>query len=161
MPFRAPVGVADEASGAGLANRGPVTSLPLPRFVSIKANKAFARRGPSTSQRVDWVFLKKYTPLEITAEYGHWRRVRDADGAGGWMHYALLSGVRTVLVRAEKVELLEEPRDDSEPVAIAEQGVIGRLGACVKLWCEISAGGIEGWVKKNAIWGVGADEIRK
>jgi len=33
-----------------------------------------------------------------TAEYEHWRRVEDQDGAGGWVHYSLLSGVRSVLV---------------------------------------------------------------
>ena len=140
---------------------GPVTNLPLPRYVSVKAKEANARRGPSTQQRVDWVFLKKYTPLEITAEYGNWRKVRDAEGAGGWVHYALLSGVRTVLVQASKVTLKKQPTEDAAPVAIAEQGVIARLGACEKLWCEISVDGHEGWVKKSMIWGVGDDEIRE
>ena len=40
----------------------------------------------------------------ITAEYGHWRRVQDRDGAGGWMHYTLLSGVRTAIVEADMLE---------------------------------------------------------
>ena len=140
---------------------GPVTNLPLPRYVSVKAKQANARRGPSTQQRVDWVFLRKYTPLEITAEYGNWRRVRDADGAGGWIHYALLSGVRTVLVQVPEVTLQKQPAEDAPPVAVAEQGVIARLGACEKFWCEISAGGHEGWVRKSVIWGVGDEEIRE
>ena len=74
--------------------RGPVTNLPLPRFVSMRAESANARRGPSLDQRVDWEFVRRGLPLEITAEYGQWRRVRDADGAGGWVHHALLSGRR-------------------------------------------------------------------
>ena len=82
--------------------RGPVTNLPLPRFVSMRAESANARRGPSLDQRVDWEFVHRGLPLEITAEYGQWRRVRDADGAGGWVHHALLSGVRTALVRARR-----------------------------------------------------------
>ena len=54
--------------------RGPVTNLPLPRFVSMKAAEANVRRGPSLTHRIDWVFKHEDTPLEITAEHGHWRR---------------------------------------------------------------------------------------
>ena len=63
--------------------RGPVTNLPLPRYVTLKPGEANARRGPSLDQRVDWEFVQRGMPLEVTAEYGQWRRVRDADGAGG------------------------------------------------------------------------------
>ena len=91
--------------GAGAGPRGgaggPVTNLPLPRFVSMRADVANARRGPSFDQRVDWEFVHRGLPLEVTAEYGQWRRVRDADGYGGWVHHTLLSGLRTAIVRAE------------------------------------------------------------
>ena len=62
--------------------RGPVTNLPLPRFVSMKASEANVRRGPSLTHRIDWVFKRRGMPLEVTAEFGHWRRVRDHDNAG-------------------------------------------------------------------------------
>lgn len=150
-----------DQSSATTGATGPVTNLPLPRFVSIKAHKANARRGPGATHRIDWVFLKKYTPLEITAEYENWRRVRDVDGAGGWMHYALISGVRTVLVQADEVTLIKAPVEGSAPVAVAQRGVVARLGSCRKLWCEISVDGLEGWVRKSVLWGVGEDEIRK
>ena len=81
------------AQSDGVQKRGPVTNLPLPRYVSLKASKANVRRGPSRTHRIDWVFTRKSMPLQITAEYGHWRRVRDIEGAGGWVHYSLLSGV--------------------------------------------------------------------
>ena len=70
--------------------RGSVTNLPIPRFVSIKSDECNVRRGPSLSHKIDWVFTRKGMPVEITAEYGHWRRVRDRDGVGGWVHYSLL-----------------------------------------------------------------------
>ena len=78
--------------------RGPVTNLPIPRFVSLKADEANVRRGPSLTHRIDWVFTRREMPLMIVAEHGHWRKVQDRDGAGGWVHYALLSGARTVHV---------------------------------------------------------------
>ena len=148
----APVAAADPT-------RGPVTNLPLPRFVSMRAESANARRGPSLDQRVDWEFVHRGLPLEIIAEYGQWRRVRDADGAGGWVHHALLSGVRTALVTGDApVPLLAGPTEGAAVRAMAEPGVVGRLEACKDAWCEIAAGGVEGWLPRAAIWGVGPDE---
>lgn len=140
--------------------RGPVTSLPLPRYVSLKGSEGNARRGPSLSHRIDWVFRHAGMPLRVVAEFGHWRRVEDKDGAGGWVHYALLSGVRTALVTQDMVELRARPDRDADIAARAEQGAIVRLGECNRDWCRISGGGQRGWVPKSAIWGVDPDEIR-
>jgi SH3-like domain-containing protein len=148
-----------DGPAATAADRGPVTHLPLPRFVSMRSDTANVRRGPSLDQRVDWEFVHRGLPLEITAEYGQWRRVRDADGAGGWIHSALLSGVRTALVQGTAAVPLRAGPDDATAVrAMAEPGVVGRLRACEGAWCEISAEGIEGWLPRVAIWGVGPDE---
>ena len=103
---------APEPASAAAETRGPVTNLPLPRFVSMRSDSANARRGPSFDQRVDWEFVHRGLPLEVTGEYGHWRRVRDADGAGGWVHHTLLSGVRTAIVQgADPVPLQAGPDD--------------------------------------------------
>lgn len=140
--------------------RGPITNLPLPRFVSMKATEGNVRRGPSLTHRIDWVFKRRDMPLKITAEHGHWRRVQDRDGAGGWVHYALLSGVRTVLIEQDMTPVYVRP-DPNSPIAAAfELGVVARLGACSETWCKISAGGYRGWVEKEAIWGVAANELR-
>ena len=45
--------------------RGPVTNLPLPRFVSMRAAEANVRRGPSLTHRIDWVFKRRDMPVEI------------------------------------------------------------------------------------------------
>jgi SH3-like domain-containing protein len=134
--------------------RGPVTSLPLPRFVSLRAETANARRGPSLSHRIDWEFVRPGLPLEVTAEYGQWRRVRDADGAGGWVHHTLLSGVRTVIVRGEGLAALQAAPDAASPVrAYVEPGVIARLEGCDPAWCAVSAGATEGWLPRDVLWG--------
>lgn len=147
-------------AGAAAGERGPVTNLPIPRFVSMKATEGNARRGPSLSHRIDWVFKHRDMPLQIVGEYGHWRRVRDRDGAGGWMHYSLLSGVRTVIVESDLAPLHSKP-DTASPVnAYAEAGVVARLGKCYPDWCRISAGGKRGWVPKSILWGVAPDEVR-
>lgn len=140
--------------------RGAVTNLPLPRFVSMKAADGNARRGPSLSNRIDWVFMRRNMPLQLTAEYGHWRKVQDQDGAGGWVHYALLSGVRTVLVEQDMLQIYARPDPQSPVKAALELGVIARLGACEEDWCKITAGGYRGWAPKSALWGVQPDELR-
>lgn len=141
-------------------SRGPVTNLPMPRFVSLKA-EAHARRGPGKDHRIDWKFLHRGLPLQVIAEYGNWRKVQDADGTGGWIHESLLRGRRTVLIRVDKTRLFDEPADTSTTVAEAEFGAIGRLGTCQPDWCQIEADGYSGWVKKAALWGVGRNEIRR
>lgn len=139
--------------------RGSVTNLPLPRFVSLKATEANARRGPSLSHRIDWVFKLRGYPLEVIAEYGHWRRVRDFEDATGWVHYTLISGVRTVLVQHDTVDLHVRAAPSSRLSAQAEQGAVLRLLECTMDWCKVSANGHKGWLRKTGLWGIGADEI--
>ncbi len=147
------------ASVATADGRGPVTNLPMPRFVSMKASEGNARRGPSLSHRIDWVFQHRDMPLRVTAEFGHWRRVEDRDGAGGWVHYSLISGVRTVVVSAESADLRARDNAAAPVQARAMAGVIARLEQCGPDWCRINAGGQRGWVEKSALWGVDADEL--
>jgi len=139
---------------------GPETNLPLPRFVSLKSREGNARRGPSLTHRVDWVFVREGMPLQITAEYENWRRVMDRDGLGGWVHYSLLSGARTVIVDHDMQPLYFRPDEAAPQTALIEAGVIARLGECTADWCWLSAGGFRGWAPKSVLWGVGADEVR-
>ena len=141
--------------------RGPVTNLPLPRYVSMKAAEGNVRRGPSLTHRIDWVFKRRGMPLQITAEYGNWRRVQDRDGAGGWVHYALLSGVRTVLIEPELLPVYSSPDPNAPVSAQFESGVVARLGSCSLEWCQVSAGGYRGWALKTNLWGVDPSELRE
>lgn len=152
---------ATRVGSADQNGKGPVSGLAMPRYVSLKGHEGNARRGPSLSHRKDWVFRHEGMPLLLTAEFGHWRRVEDRDGAGGWVHYTLLSGVRNVTVVEDMTPFHARPDLNSEVVARAETGVIARLGACTIDLCRISADGARGWVSKTAIWGVDADEIRE
>ena len=56
--------------------------------------------------------------------------------------------------------LPSKPDERAQVVAIADEGVIGKLGACTRDWCEIEAGGEDGWVEKKRIWGVDPEELR-
>jgi SH3-like domain-containing protein len=153
--------VAASAAGGAEEARGPVTNLPLPRFVSLKADEANVRRGPGTTHRIDWVFKRRDMPLLVTAEFANWRRVRDRDGAEGWVHYTLLSGVRTVLIDVEMAALRARPAADAPIRAWAEWGVVARLGDCVPDWCRITAERQRGWVSRAEIWGDDIADLRE
>ena len=141
--------------------RGPVTNLPMPRFVSLKASEGNVRRGPSLSHRIDWVFKHRGMPLQVVAEHGHWRRVVDREGAGGWVHYSLISGARTVLIDQDQVALYKLADPTSPLAAYAEAGVIGRLGKCKEQWCRVTMGSTKGWLKRNQVWGLMPGEVRE
>jgi SH3-like domain-containing protein len=155
------IGVLLLTGGAWAAEtvRGPVTNLPLPRFVSLKAAEANVRRGPSLSHRIDWVYRRRDLPLQVVAEHGHWRRVEDRDRQGGWIHYALLSGVRTAFVEVEETPLHVKPREDSPIAAVARRGVVARIDECGPRWCRLKKDGHRGWAEKSSLWGVTAGEI--
>lgn len=143
------------------AERGPVTNLPLPRYVSLKAAEGNVRRGPSLSHRIDWIFKHRGMPLQVTAEFGHWRRVVDRDGAGGWVHYSLLSGARTVLID-EDMSPIHVTADPAASVAVySEFGVIARLGTCDPVWCKVTVEGKRGFIQRAKLWGLLPDEIRE
>lgn len=157
QPAAAPAAAA--AKPARDPNRGSVTSLPLPRFVSLKGSEGNARRGPGLTHRIDWVFTRSGMPLKITAEFEHWRRVEDAEGVGGWVHYALLSGVRSILVAEDMAEFHARPTDESEVMFKAERNVVGWVQECRPDWCRVSVDGDRGWVRKSALWGVQPGEV--
>ncbi len=139
--------------------RGSVTNLPIPRFVSLKTSEGNVRRGPSLRHRIDWVFKHPGMPLEIIGEFGHWRQVRDRDGVGGWVHYSLLSGVRTAIVDFDLSPLYSRADSDSQIDAYLEAGVIARVETCGLDWCRVKADGIRGWTLKTNLWGVRPNEV--
>ena len=138
---------------------GPVTGWPLPRYVSLRSNAARARRGPSRQHRVDWTFVRRDMPLRLTAEFEHWRRVEDAEGMGGWIHYTALSGARTALVQRDLTPLRSQPRPGAAEVALLERGVVARILGCEADWCRLGVDGLRGWVDRRALWGIDPHEV--
>jgi SH3-like domain-containing protein len=131
------------------------TGLPVPRWVSVKAQRLNVRRGPSLEHDVLWTYVRPGVPLEVIAEYDSWRRIRDADGSTGWVRAALLDGRRYVVVKGRvNTALLERPQADAEAIAYAQPGLVARLVACEGEWCEISTRGYDGFVARDRLWGV-------
>jgi Uncharacterized protein conserved in bacteria len=138
---------------------GQETGLPLPRYVSLKTSRGRARRGPSDTHRVDWIYTRRDLPLRVTGEFEHWRRVEDSEGEGGWVHYSLLSGVRTVLVTRDMTPLRALPQPNATELAYLEAGVVARIMECGGDWCRISVDGVRGWIDTASVWGVDPGEV--
>jgi len=133
----------------------PATAGDVPRFVSLRADKVNVRAGPGVQYPIAWVFLKRGLPVEVVAEFELWRKVRDSDGAEGWVHRSLLSGQRSAVVRGKSIRVLYRDADPgSVPVARVEPGVVAELLTCLNDWCRIETAGIRGWITRAQLWGV-------
>jgi SH3-like domain-containing protein len=133
-------------------------SLPVPRFVTLKSDQVNVRTGPGDRYPIDWVFTRKDMPVEIVAEFEHWRKIRDIDGTEGWVHQRMLAGRRTVIVKDSLRFLYRSPDIRTDYVARVEPGVIARLQECKGPWCRVEVQGIAGWLHRDEIWGVYPDE---
>src|SRR6267143_4782108 len=84
---------ASVSTGFSAKESGQTTSgLPLPRYVSLKSDHVNVRAGPTKDNDVAWIYTRSGLPVEITAEFENWRRVRDSEGSEGWVYHSLLSG---------------------------------------------------------------------
>jgi SH3-like domain-containing protein len=138
---------------------GP-SGLQLPRFVSLKSERVNVRAGPTKDNDVNWVYMRAGLPVEIIAEYENWRRIRDWEGAEGWVLHSLLSGRRTALISAQAksvddfVPLRASADRQSAITARLQAGVIATVKRCGDNWCRIAGEGFDGWIEQERLWGV-------
>ena len=133
--------------------------LKVPRFVSLHADKVNLRTGPGRQYPIKWVLTRKDMPVEVIAQFEHWRRIRDWEGTEGWVQEHMVDGKRYVVAgKGADRPLHQEPDATSAVVARAEPGVVARLGECRGAWCRVTANDISGWLPRTDIWGVYPDE---
>ncbi len=141
---------------------GTSTGLALPRYVSLKSDRVNLREGPSKDHRTSWVFQRAGLPVEITAEFDTWRKIRDSDGSEGWVLHSLLSGRRTALVAPWKKDMLLKLQagssDDSKVLANLQPGVLANVKRCDGGWCHVWGEGFDGYMRQTDLWGVYPDE---
>ncbi len=166
----ASLGTGFAANVAVAAEKGPVSGLPLPRFVSLKADEVNLRSGPGRDYPTQWVYRRAGLPLEVIKEFDTWREVRDADGVSGWISHALLSGRRTALilpweVKAEgpavNITLRQSDSERARATALVEAGVIASVHSCDSRWCHVTVDDVRGYIEQNKLWGVYEGEIVK
>jgi SH3-like domain-containing protein len=141
---------------------GSASGLPVPRFVSLKADKVNMHIGPAKHYEVKWLYQRAGLPVEITAEFENWRRIRDSDGTEGWVYHSLLSGRRTGVVMAkskdELIPVYDKPDAKGVVTARLQPGVQGSVKRCNAAWCRVTGPGFDGWVPQERLWGVYPNE---
>jgi SH3-like domain-containing protein len=151
------------AGGAVQAGSDAAASgLPVPRFVSLKADRVNVRGGPDKDHDVAWIYTRVGWPVEITAEFENWRRIRDSDGTEGWVYHSLLSGKRMAAVqlktKTDLAPLYAKPDAQSGVTARLQFGVLGTIKRCTGTWCQLVGDGFDGWIEQDRLWGVYPDE---
>jgi SH3-like domain-containing protein len=127
----------------------------LPRYVSLKRDKVYARRGPGVDYPALWVYHAKGLPVQVVAETLEWRRVCDSDGGAVWVHRSMVDGRRTVVaLGAAAVPVLKAPRVEATSQGLLRPRALATLDRCDGAWCRIRVDGETGWVKADRLWGV-------
>ena len=67
VPACISVPTAQAQESESVPGMAPPTGLPVPRFVSLRSAEVNVRTGPGTRYPVEWVFVKRDIPVEITA----------------------------------------------------------------------------------------------
>jgi SH3-like domain-containing protein len=149
-----PIGRSAWAADKSVAAQRKGSGLPIPRFASLRSDEVNVRTGPGTRYPVDWVFKRKGMPVEIVAEYENWRKIRDWQGASGWVHQSLLTGKRSFIIPGKPANLHKTPATSAPVVAKLEPEVMGEIRSCAGDWCRVRVPSISGWIERKRLWGV-------
>jgi SH3-like domain-containing protein len=139
---------------ASIRSAGSQDVTSVPRYVSLRADEVNVRTGPGVRYPVKWVFVRKFMPVEVIADYDTWRKIRDWEGAEGWVHRAMLSSRRHVITVGGISTLRQSPTEKSRAVAKLANGVVAEVAVCDADWCKLSVGGYRGWLKRASLWGL-------
>jgi SH3-like domain-containing protein len=128
----------------------------VPYWASLRVDEVNMRVGPSANYPIDWVYRRAGLPVKVIRLYQGWRRVRDPDGAEGWIVARLLNPQRTAIVIGKDLAPMRaEPDGGSALRWNLEPGVVGKLGDCDEGWCKLDVKGHRGWVEQSRLWGAG------
>ena len=136
------------------------SGLSLPRFISLRADRVNMRTGPGGQYPIEWLYRRRSLPVEVIAEYKHWRKIRDWQGTQGWIHQSMLSRKRTLIVTGKVRVIRKKQSLRSGPVASVEPGVVGSVLGCPTKgsWCRVEIRGLKGWLRRIEFWGVYSGE---
>ncbi|MBO0749107.1 MAG: hypothetical protein J2O44_01570 [Porphyrobacter sp.] len=128
----------------------------VPYWASLRAGEVNTRVGPSESYPIDWVYHRQGLPVKVVRLYQGWRRVRDQDGAEGWVVARLLNPERTAVVVGKALAPMRAEANAGSALRWnLEPGVVGKLRDCDAGWCQLDVRGHKGWVEQKRLWGAG------
>lgn len=122
-------------------------------FLSIKGSTVNIRAKPNTQSDIAWELIQGY-PVQVIARQDDWLKVKDFEGALGWVHKPLTSTEPYFLIKAKTVNLRAGPG--------TKHGVVTKLNKydIVKTlekkgeWAKVATNdGQQGWLLESLGWG--------
>jgi SH3-like domain-containing protein len=130
-----------------------------PYWASIASGEAMMRTGPGRNYPGVWLYKRRDLPVRVLQIYPNWRKIEDPDGEKGWMLVTLLSDRRTAIIRPGPPRDIRTKPNAGAPVRYrAEAGVVGRIDECSGDWCRIDIAKRRGFIARDALYGVDANE---
>ena len=123
------------------------------KFVSTKSNEVNIRSEPGLDNQVIYKLIKKSEPLKVIREFEEWLLVEDISKESGWVHHAVVSNKRFVIV-TKPADLHKQPVVSSKIIAKIMPEVRCALYLCEKEFCNIECNKYKGWVLLENLWGV-------
>lgn len=135
-----------------LVAAGPALGLD---FKAVDAPVAVLYDAPSLSGKKLYL-LKRYTPVEVIVGVEGFTKVREPEGAIGWVEKKVLTDQRQVLVSVAKAQVRAAPAADAALVFEAEKGVALELVAPARDgWAKVRhLDGQSGVVRIIQVWGL-------
>ncbi len=127
-------------------------------YASLRSNEVNVRAGPGVRYPVKWKFVQRYMPVQILAEFDTWRKIRDWEGAEGWVHRAMLSVKRSLIIVGRSRTMRRHADESAPAVARLAPGMVAVVLKCPNDWCKIEAQGYEGWIRRAGVWGLKPNE---
>ncbi len=128
---------------------GPVLAA---QMVAVQNENVNMRSGPSTKSKVLWKLGTGF-PLKVIQRSGSWYKVRDFEGASGWIHRSVVNSSGHMIVKKRKINIRNRPNTRSKVVAKANYGVVFKTLKKTKGWVKVRHGDIVGWIKQTLLWG--------
>ncbi len=114
---------------------GTPSSVPLVLYTTIGDRPAILYDGLSTKANKIFILSRNH-PLEVLVKLDKWTKVRDADGANGWVENSSLGDRRYVQVSANVADIRTMPSSAATLVFEAQRGVL----------LEVTAPTVDGWI---------------
>ena len=123
-------------------------------FLTLRNDKVNLRQGPSFEYPVKLFYKKKFLPVVVQDKFDNFRKIRDHENNTGWIHVSQLSKKKAAIVIDDEAYIFSNNSVYSKPLAISKSGKLLLIKRCKKNWCKISNKNINGWIKRDSLWGL-------
>ncbi len=128
----------------------------VPYWASLRVDEVNMRVGPAEDYKIAWIYHRKRLPMRVLRLKEGWRLVEDPDGGKGWILARFLTRERGAIVKGDApADMREKGEAAARLLWRLEPGVTGKLGDCLRGWCQVDIDGRLGFVEQDRLWGAG------